>query len=155
MAGGLAHADGPGAEDVEVSGIALIGARWRRTGPWSARRPRDPATGTPQFSWYFSSSLYPVVLPISAASAPDNVFVEQRDENRKGGENEMQEVCYCGRVCEIKDREPVLDCGEGYTALRCPECGHPDRLEWLPSAARWPVLKEAFQRRTALRLPAT
>ena len=56
----------------------------------------------------------------------------------------MPEVCYCGRVGEIEDRLAVLDCGVGNTALRCPECGHTDRLEWLPAITRWPVFKEAF-----------
>ncbi|MCA1704913.1 MAG: GNAT family N-acetyltransferase, partial [Actinobacteria bacterium] len=43
---------------------------------------------------------------------------------------EMREVCYCGRTGEVESREPVLN-NDGRQALRCPECGHTDRLEWL------------------------
>ena len=66
----------------------------------------------------------------------------------------MREVCFCGRVGEIEDREPVD--ADGGPALRCPSeaCGHLDRLDWLPRDALWPILKEAFERRTTLRRPA-
>jgi uncharacterized C2H2 Zn-finger protein len=57
----------------------------------------------------------------------------------------MKESCYCGRVGELEDRVPVLD---GYEVLRCPKCGHLDRLEWLPEDARRPVLEEAHARKT-------
>jgi uncharacterized C2H2 Zn-finger protein len=57
----------------------------------------------------------------------------------------MKESCYCGRVGELEDRVPVLD---GYEVLRCPKCGHLDRLEWLPEDARRPVLAEAHARKT-------
>jgi hypothetical protein len=66
----------------------------------------------------------------------------------------MPEVCSCGRVGELEEPEPILVGGDGNTALRCPECGHTDRLEWLPALTRWPVFKETYQRRTTLRLPA-
>ena len=60
----------------------------------------------------------------------------------------MRESFFCGRVGELEDRTPVPDGdGDGYQALRCPKCGHLDRLEWLPEDARWPVLEEARRRK--------
>lgn len=57
----------------------------------------------------------------------------------------MQEVCYCGRTGEIEERKPVR--GGGELALRCPDCGHPDHMGWLPEDARRLVLGEAERRR--------
>lgn len=54
----------------------------------------------------------------------------------------MREVCYCGRTGEVESREPVLN-NDGRRALRCPKCGHTDRLEWLPKEARARVFEEA------------
>jgi hypothetical protein len=58
----------------------------------------------------------------------------------------MKESCFCGRVGEIENRTPVLD-GDGYEVLRCPKCGHLDRLEWLPGDARRSVVVEAHDRK--------
>ena len=58
----------------------------------------------------------------------------------------MLETCYCGRTGEIEDREPAAT-GDGVRALRCPDCGHLDRLEWLAEDARRPVLEEAHGRK--------
>ena len=58
----------------------------------------------------------------------------------------MKESCFCGREGELEDRTPMLD-GDGYEVLRCPKCGHLDRLEWLPEDARPPVLEEAHGRK--------
>lgn len=58
----------------------------------------------------------------------------------------MQEVCYCGRTGEIEDREPVAT-NDGGQALRCPECGHLDHLEWLPEDNRRLVFQEAERKR--------
>ncbi len=52
----------------------------------------------------------------------------------------MRESCFCGQVGELKGRAPVLD-GDGYQALRCPKCGHLDRLDWLLEDARRLVLE--------------
>ena len=57
----------------------------------------------------------------------------------------MLESCYCGRTGEIEDREPVTT-GDGERALRCPDCGHLDRLDWLPEEARRHVFEEAVRR---------
>ena len=52
----------------------------------------------------------------------------------------MREACFCGRVGEIEDREPVsLDGGE--RALRC-ECGHLERVAWLSGENRKEVFEE-------------
>ena len=58
----------------------------------------------------------------------------------------MKESCFCGRVGELEDRTPVLD-GDGCEILRCPKCGHLDRLEWLPEDARQSVLEERHSRK--------
>ena len=57
----------------------------------------------------------------------------------------MQESCYCGRTGEISDREPVV-LEDGTTGLACPDCGHVDRLEWLPEDARKSILEEAARK---------
>ena len=57
----------------------------------------------------------------------------------------MRETCYCGRTGEIDDREPVAT-SDGNEALRCPDCGHLDRLEWLPEEARRHVFEEVERR---------
>jgi hypothetical protein len=67
----------------------------------------------------------------------------------------MEEACYCGRVGEIEDREPILD-GDGQSALRCPSeaCGHLDDLRWLSADARRCVFENAGRARNARRSPA-
>ena len=57
----------------------------------------------------------------------------------------MPESCYCGRKGEIEGREPVIT-EDGRPALRCQECGHLDRLEWLPEEARRHAFEEAGNR---------
>ena len=57
----------------------------------------------------------------------------------------MLESCYCGRSGEIEDREPVAM--DGGRALRCPDCGHLDRLGWLPEESRRQAFDEAESRR--------
>ena len=46
----------------------------------------------------------------------------------------MREACYCGRTGEIEDRGPIT-ASDGGRALRCPDCGHLDSLDWLPEEA--------------------
>ena len=58
----------------------------------------------------------------------------------------MKESCFCGWVGELEDRMPVLH-DDGYEVLQCPECGHLDRMEWLPEDARLPVLEKAHNRK--------
>lgn len=57
----------------------------------------------------------------------------------------MLENCYCGRMGEIEDREPVVTSDDGRT-LMCPDCGHLDSLDWLPEEARSLLFEEAERR---------
>ena len=57
----------------------------------------------------------------------------------------MRESCYCGRVGELEDREPVWRNGRT-EALRCPRCGHLDALPQLDDDARRGVFVEAERR---------
>ena len=57
----------------------------------------------------------------------------------------MRESCYCGRTGEIEEREPVAT-SDGGRALRCPDCGHLDRLDWLPEETRRHTFEEAERR---------
>jgi hypothetical protein len=69
--------------------------------------------------------------------------VEARAVERE--ETPVRESCGCGGVEEFEYREPVLDGGEW--VLRCPQCGHLDRLRWLSEEARPLVLAVARRRR--------
>ena len=42
----------------------------------------------------------------------------------------MREVCYCGRVRAVEDREPASD-ESGRWALRFSNCGQVDYRDWL------------------------
>ena len=68
-----------------------------------------------------------------------------RNTTRAKEVSEMLESCYCGRTGEIEDREPVAT-GDGGRALRCPDCGHLERLDWLPEEARRHAFEEAESR---------
>ena len=57
-----------------------------------------------------------------------------------------REICFCGWVGELEDREPVY-AGAGEWGLGCPMCGHLDRLEAWSEAARACILAEAERRR--------
>jgi hypothetical protein len=76
--------------------------------------------------------------------------VEARPLERE--EAPVRESCDCGSEEEFQYREAVLDDGEW--VLRCPECGHLDRLRWLSDEARALVLGMA-RRRRRLRLRRT
>jgi hypothetical protein len=73
-------------------------------------------------------------------------LVEQPVETRplEREETLVRESCDCGGE-EFQYREAVLDDGEW--VLRCPECGHLDRLLWLSEEARPLVLAVAQRRR--------
>jgi hypothetical protein len=62
----------------------------------------------------------------------------------------MRETCFCGRIGEVEDREPVTT-ATGEPALRCPDeaCVHTDPLQWLPEQARRLLLEEAARRSAA------
>ena len=57
----------------------------------------------------------------------------------------MREACYCGRVGEVEDREPVYE-GARVEALRCPRCGHLEPLSQFDDDARRGVFAEAERR---------
>jgi hypothetical protein len=51
-----------------------------------------------------------------------------------------REICFCGWVGELEDREPVY-AGDGEWGLGCPNCGHLDRLEaWSEAEQHVPSL---------------
>jgi hypothetical protein len=58
----------------------------------------------------------------------------------------MQEVCFCGRSGDVRDRVPILD-DDGQRALKCRSCGHLDHLEWLPEEAVLLLWGEVRRRR--------
>jgi hypothetical protein len=58
----------------------------------------------------------------------------------------MQEVCFCGRSGDVRDRKPILD-DYGRWALRCQSCGHRDYLQWLGEEAGLLLWGEARRRR--------
>ena len=68
--------------------------------------------------------------------------VEASPVERK--ETPVRESCGCGGEEEFQYREAVLDDGEW--VLRCPECGHLDRLLWLSDEARALLLGLARRR---------
>ncbi len=59
-------------------------------------------------------------------------------------ETPVRESCECGGEEEFEYREPVLEDGEW--VLRCPKCGHLDRLRWLSEEAR-PLMLGLARRR--------
>ena len=59
-------------------------------------------------------------------------------------ETPVRESCDCGGEEEFQYREAVLDAGAW--VLRCPECGHLDRLRWLPDEARSLLVGMALRR---------
>jgi uncharacterized Zn finger protein len=61
----------------------------------------------------------------------------------------VRECCDCGGEEEFEYREAVIEDGEW--VLRCPECGHLDRLRWLSEETR-PLVLAVARRRRRLRL---
>jgi hypothetical protein len=64
-------------------------------------------------------------------------------------ETMMHEASFCGRTGLIAERGPTC-LGDGDGGLTCPRCGHLDRLEGLPAAARDALVAEARRRREEL-----
>ncbi len=60
-------------------------------------------------------------------------------------ETPAREGCGCGGEEEFQQREAVLHDGEW--VLRCPECGHLDRLLWLSEESRFLLVGLARRRR--------
>jgi len=72
-------------------------------------------------------------------------LAKQPVEARATEEVPERQDCACGDG-EFGYKEPVLEDGEW--ALRCPECGHLDRLEWLSEAR--PLVLGLARRRSVL-----
>lgn len=56
----------------------------------------------------------------------------------------MTEVCFCGRTGDLADRTPIID--DGGPGLRCPRCGHLDRLAVFPERVRIRIWTQAKDR---------
>ncbi|HEY6711237.1 MAG TPA: hypothetical protein VI055_03115 [Rubrobacter sp.] len=93
---------------------------------------------TPQHAGLLRSALLSMLRMTGLVEQP----VETRPLERE--ETPVRESCDCGGE-QFQYREAVLDDGEW--VLRCPECGHLDRLRWLSEEARRLVLGVAQRRR--------
>lgn len=104
-------------------------------------RDRDRMTGkpdAPRRAGLVHSALLSMLRKAGLAEQPIEAGPVEREETP------VQESYACGEE-EFQDREAVLDRGEW--VLRCPECGHLDRLRWLSDEARPLVLGLARRRR--------
>jgi hypothetical protein len=100
-----------------------------------ARTTAEPET--PQRAGLVHSALLSMLRKAGLAEQPIEAGPVEREETP------VRESCACGG--EFQYREAVLDGGEW--VLRCPECGHLDRLRWLSDEARPLVLGLARRRR--------
>jgi hypothetical protein len=107
----------------------------------TGRTPRAGEPDTLQHVGLLRSALLSMLRMTGLVEQP----VETRPLQRE--ETSVQESCACGGE-EFQYREAVLDDGEW--VLRCPECGHLDRLLWLSEEARCLVLAVAQRRRRLL-----
>ncbi len=107
-------------------------ARHLRDRDWATREPN-----TPRPTGLVRSALLSMLRTTGLAEQPVQAEpVEQED-------TPVRESCDCGGE-EFQYREAVLDDGEW--VLRCPECGHLDRLQWLSDETRSLVLGLARRR---------
>jgi hypothetical protein len=107
-------------------------------------KDRDRTTAepeTPRRAGLLRSVLLTVLLRAGLAKPPEAGPVEQE-------ETPAREGCDCGGEEEFQYREAVLDDGEW--VLRCPECGHLDRLLWLSEESRALLVGMARRRRRVL-----
>ena len=94
-------------------------------------RDRDRTTSvpdTPRRASLLRSALLSMLRMTGLAKQP----VQARPVDQE--ETPLRESCGCGGEEEFQYREAVLDDGEW--VLRCPECGHLDRLLWLSEESR-------------------
>ena len=101
----------------------------------TTRAPGAP--GTPRRRGLVRSALLSVLRITGLAQQPVEASSVEQEETP------LQESCNCGGE-ESQYREAVLDDGEWM--LRCPECGHLDRLLWLSEESRALVLGMARRR---------
>ena len=92
---------------------------------------------TPRRARLVRSALLAMLRMAGLAEQP----VEARPVEQE--ETPVRESCACGGE-EFQYREAVLDDGEW--VLRCLECGHLDRLRWLPDESRALLLGLARRR---------
>jgi hypothetical protein len=107
-------------------------------------KDRDRTTAepeTPRRAGLLRSVLLSVLRTAGLAKPPEAGPVEQE-------ETPAREGCDCGGEEEFQYREAVLDNGEW--VLRCPECGHLDRLLWLSEESRALLVGMARRRRRVL-----
>jgi hypothetical protein len=105
-------------------------------------RDRDRTTGEPdppRRAGLVRSALLSILRMAGLAEQP----VEARPVEQE--ETPVRESCECGGEEESQYREAVLDDGEW--VLRCPECGHLDRLLWLSEESRALLVGLARRRR--------
>ena len=105
-------------------------------------RDRDRTTSVPDTlrrASLLRSALLSMLRMTGLAKQP----VEARPVEQE--ESPVQESCECGGEEEFQYREAVLDDGEW--VLRCPECGHLDRLLWLSEESRALLVGLARRRR--------
>ncbi len=93
---------------------------------------------TPRRAGLLRSALLFVLRAAGLATPPEVRPVERE-------ETPARENCGCGGEEKFQHREAVLDDGEWF--LRCPECGHLDRLLWLSEESRALLVGMARRRR--------
>jgi hypothetical protein len=105
-------------------------------------RDRDRTTGvpdTPRRASLLRSALLSMLRMTGLAKQPVQASPVEQEETP------VRESCGCGGEEEFQYREAVLDDGEW--VLRCPECGHLDRLLWFSEESRALLVGLARRRR--------
>jgi hypothetical protein len=105
-------------------------------------RDRDRTTSvpdTPRRASLLRSVLLSMLRMTGLAKLPVQASPVEQEETP------IRESCGCGGEEEFQYREAVLDDGEW--VLRCPECGHLDRLLWLSEESRALLVGLARRRR--------
>jgi len=103
---------------------------------------RDRTTGVPDTPRR-ASLLRSALLSMLRMTGLAKQRVEARPVEQE--ETPVRESCDCGGEEEFQYREAVLDDGEW--VLRCPECGHLNRLLWLSEESRALLVGLARRRR--------
>ena len=101
------------------------------------RNQTTGAPGTPRRRGLVRLALLSMLRITELAQQPVEASSVEQEETP------LRESCNCGGE-EFQYREAVLDDGEW--VLRCPECGHLDRLLWLSDETRSLVLGLAWRR---------
>jgi hypothetical protein len=94
---------------------------------------------TPRRKGLVRSALLSVLRMAGLTEQPVEASLVEQEETP------VREGCDCGDEEEFQYQEAVLDGGEW--VLRCPECGHLDRLLWLSEESRALLVGMARRRR--------